>query len=134
VGVDGGDYHSVQVSAYPEATMTMTCPGNPPRVSQIPFDSVWLLNVLMQKNTHSGGAIYKGTQTFDPANPNLPMSPGQALPELQNSIAGAFLTPEMTAKLKEAQEALERIKVERGGRIVYTFEWELKPAAGAPAP
>jgi hypothetical protein len=131
VGQTGGDYHSVQVSAVnPAATMTMTCPGNPPRVSQIPFDSVWLLNVLMEKNTHNGDVVYKGTQTLDPANPlpNIPMSPGQAISTLPN------VTPGIEAALREAQAALERIKTESGGKVVYTFEWELKPVAGAPAP
>jgi hypothetical protein len=131
VGQYGGDYHSVQVSAVnPAASMTMTCPGNPPRVSQIPFDSVWLLNVISEKNTHDTGVVYKGTQTLDPANPlpNIPMSPGQAISTLPN------VTPGIEAALREAQAALERIKAESGGKMVYTFEWALKPVAGAPAP
>ena len=131
VGKPGGDYHSVQISAVnPAARMTMTCPGNPPRVSQIPFDSVWLLNVLMEKNTHNGDVVYKGTQTLDPGNPlpNIPMSPGQAISGLPN------VTPGIEAALREAQAALERIKTESGGKVVYTFDWELTPVNGAPAP
>jgi hypothetical protein len=34
--------------------------------------------------------------------------------------------------MKEAQEALDRIAAERGGRVVYTFEWELQPRSGTP--
>jgi hypothetical protein len=136
VGADGGDFHCVQISAVdPGAMMTKTCPGTPPLVTKVPFDSVWLLHVLSEKNTHGGGAVYEGKQTFDPGNvqPNLTMSPAQALSNLQNAPgAGAFITPEIQRQLKEAQAALDRLAAESGGRIVYTFEWELTPVAGGP--
>jgi hypothetical protein len=138
VGADGGDFHSVQVSAVdPSARMSKTCPGDPPMVSLVPFDSVWLLHVLSEKNTHNGGPVYKGKQTFDTANPlpNMPMSPGEALKILPSAPgAGAFITPEIEAQLKEAQRALERMAAESGGKVVYTFEWELKPVAGTSSP
>jgi hypothetical protein len=112
--------------------LTVTCPGNPPVVTKEPFGVQWLLNVLQQANTHeSGGIVYKGKQTFDPARiqNNTPMNPGSALSGLldANSPGRGFLTDEMQQKLKEAQAALDRIAAERGGRVVYTFEWELKP-------
>ena len=68
VGVDGGDFHSVMVSAgNPGATYTKTCPGDPPRITQEAFRSGWLLQVLSQMNTHTGTAVeFKGTHTFDP--------------------------------------------------------------------
>jgi hypothetical protein len=135
VGADGGDFHSVQVSAFdPSQTMTETCPGSPPRVRKVPFHSTWLLHIVYEKNSHNGGAVYKGKQTFDIANPlpNVPMSPGEALSILPNAPGvGAFITPEIQAQLKAAQEAFDRMAAE-SGKMVYTFEWELKPAAGAP--
>ncbi len=68
VGVDGGDFHSVMVSAgNPGATYTKTCPGDPPRITQEAFRSGWLLQILSQMNTHTGTAVaFKGTLTFDP--------------------------------------------------------------------
>jgi hypothetical protein len=138
VGANDGDFHSLRVQAVdPSAMKTVTCPGAPPTVSREPFDSVWLLHVLSEKNSHGSGAAYKGKQTFDFANPqaNMPMSPGEALKILPDATgAGAFITPEMQRALKEAQEALDRIAAESGGKTVYTFEWELKPTAGAPPP
>lgn len=127
-----GDYHSVEVSAIDaRAIQTVTCPGNPPVVTKEPFRVQYLLHVLHQANTHeTGGAIvYKGKQTFDPARiqNNLPMSPGSALSNLLTSPGGAFITPEIQRQLKEAQGALDRIAAEGGGKVVYTFEWELKP-------
>ena len=73
--------------------------------------------------------VFKGKQTFDPARiqNNLPMSPGSALSSLLNSPGGAFITPEIQRQLKEAQGALDRVAAESGGKVVYTFEWELKP-------
>lgn len=133
VGEKNGDYHSIQVSAVAiDGMLTVTCPGDPPTVTKEPFRVQWLLNVLHQTNTHeSGGIVYKGKQTFDPARieNNIPMNPASALSALldANSPGRGFITPEMQAKLKEAQAALDRIAAERGGQVVYTFEWELKP-------
>jgi hypothetical protein len=93
--------------------------------------------VLSEKNTHNGGAVYKGKQSLDPANPQatMPMTPGNALQILSGAPgAGAFMTPEIQAQLKEAQQGLERLAAEKGGQVVYTFEWELKPVAGTSPP
>lgn len=135
VGVTGGDYHSISISAIPDTTMRKTCPGDPPIITQERFGVQWLTYVLHQTNTHeAGGAIYRGRQTFDPDNiqNNIPMSPGGALSGLLTSPARGFITPEMQRQLKEAQEALDRIAAERSGRIVYTFDWELKPRIRSP--
>jgi len=138
VGVDGGDFHSIQIPAVnASATMKKTCPGDPPIVSVEPMGVGHLLNVLSQPNTHIGNAVmFRGTQNFDPARiqNNLPMSPDSALSGLLNSPARGFITPEIQQKLKEAQSAMDRIAAERGGRMVYTFEWELQPRSGTPQP
>lgn len=137
VGLDGGDFHSLRVSAFdPNARMTVTCPGNPPRVTKEPFESVWLAMVVYQSNSHDGRtAVFKGPQTLDAARitDNVPVSPGQALSILKNAPGvGGFITPEIQQKLKEAQAALERNAAENSGKLVYTFDWELRPMSGAP--
>jgi hypothetical protein len=137
VGLDGGDFHSLKVSAFdPGARMSVTCPGNPPTVTKEPFESVWLAMVVHQSNSHNGStAVFKGPQTLDAARitDNIPVSPGQALSILKNAPgAGAFLTPEIQQKLKEAQAALEQNAAENSGKLVYTFDWELRPMSGTP--
>ena len=41
-------------------------------------------------------------------------------------------TPEIQQKLKEAQAALERNAAQNSGKLVYTFDWDLRPMSGAP--
>jgi hypothetical protein len=118
--------------------MTVTCPGNPPIVTREPFDSVWLAMVVHQSNSHDAGtAGFKGHQTLDAARvtDNVPVSPGQALSMLKNAPGvGALITPDIQQKLKEAQAALERNAAENSGKLVYTFDWDLRPMSGAPPP
>lgn len=115
VSKQGGDFHSVEISAInPTAMMTKTCPGDPPRVSQEPFAAQWLLKILTQKNTHVGDAVhFTGRQTLDPERfqDNLPP---EALEVLKN--------------FPQANALLNR----RGGKMVYTFDWELKPRVRSP--
>jgi hypothetical protein len=138
VGEKGGDFHSVKISAIPVepgAQLTKTCPGNPPVVTREPFRVQWLLMILTAPNIHTGNAVmFAGTQTFDPARiqDNMPMNPSSALSGLLNSAGRGFITPEIQRQLKEAQEALDRVAAERSGRMVYTFEWELKPRVRTP--
>jgi hypothetical protein len=137
IGLDGGDFHSVRVSAWdPNARVTETCPGNPPRVSRVGLEAGWLSHVIYQKNTHqNGSAVFKGPQTLDAARlqDNIPVGPGQALQILQNSPGTApFMTPEVQRALKEAQEAMNRSAAENSGKLVYTFQWDLHPMSGTP--
>lgn len=55
VVVGPGDNHSVLVSAYDQAaTYTVTCPGDPPTVSEAPFQAVYLLLILGWPNSDDG--------------------------------------------------------------------------------
>lgn len=67
VGLDGGDFHSVIVSAFDaDARYTKTCPGDPPIVTKEPFEAGYLLHILWQKNTHEEGRIiFKGMLSYD---------------------------------------------------------------------
>ncbi len=107
-----GDYHSVQVRAMdPRDLVTVTCPGNPPTVTKEPFRADYLLNILQQTNTHEpGGVVFKGPQDFDPDRIPVP-SFALELPGVKEMLASR-----------------------RTGRMVYRFEWELRPSAGAPGP
>jgi hypothetical protein len=160
VGLDGGDFHSVQVSAVnPTAMYTKTCPGNPPRLSQEPFKSVWLLNVLSQKNTHTGTAVqFTGAQTLDPGrfqdslpqvardfllgNPTLGPTSGRgrggtpgAAPTTSPfaNLPGidAATAAEIDRAMREARSALQQADLQ-SGQTVYTFNWDLRPMTGAP--
>ena len=112
---DGGDFHSIKVSAFdPNARETHTCPGNPPTVTQSAFRAVWLLQILTQANTHKGKAVsYVGQQTFDPDR-------------FQDSLPPAAL--EALKNIPQAAAALKQ----RGGKLVYTFDWELRPRQSGP--
>jgi hypothetical protein len=137
IGLDGGDFHSVRVSAWdPNARVTMTCPGNPPRVTRVGLEAAWLLHAIYQTNTHQNGSVvFKGPQTLDAARlqDNIPVGPGQALQILQNGPGTAqFMTPEVQRALKEAQAAMDKMAAESSGKLVYTFDWEMKPMTGAP--
>jgi hypothetical protein len=153
VGVGGGDFHSLKVSAInPAATYTKTCPGDPPVVTQEPFRAGWLLQVLTQMNTHTGSAVtFSGTQTFDPDRfqdnlpqvardflaGNAPLVPtpqrggsAPAAPPLSNLPPG--IDPaEIEAAMARARQALQEADLQ-AGRVVYTFKWDLKPMTGAP--
>jgi hypothetical protein len=116
VGRDGGDFHSVEVSAVDsKAMMIKTCPGDPPSVSEEPFRVQYLLKILSQPNAHDGtSAAYRGKVSFDPERfqdqlPTAARNLVESLPEFKEFLSTA-----------------------RPGRMVYTFEYELKPRAGAP--
>lgn len=111
----GGDFHSIKVSAFdPNARVTKTCPGNPPSVTMDVFRSVWLTQILTQANTHQGKAVsYVGHQTFDPDR-------------FQDSLPPAAL--EVLKNFPQAAGALNQ----RGGKFVYTFDWELRPRQSGP--
>ena len=51
-----GDNHSLIINAYPGpgTTFTVTCPGDPPTVSQLPFDGGLLLEALGFPNSENG--------------------------------------------------------------------------------
>ncbi|HSP54183.1 MAG TPA: dockerin type I domain-containing protein [Dehalococcoidia bacterium] len=53
-----GDFHSVIVRAYNVgATTTITCPGDPPSVSQGAFDAIYLLLITSQANSDQGKTL-----------------------------------------------------------------------------
>jgi hypothetical protein len=161
VGADGGDFHSIEVSASdPNARIRKTCPGNPPRVTMEPLDAVWLSHVLSQKNTHSGSDVtFVGNQTVDPerfqdmlpqaardfifGNPTLgptagPGSGGTPGAAPTTSPFGNLQLPpdidpsQLNSAIAEARRAMQQQLNVQGGHIVYTFKWNLKPMTGAP--
>jgi hypothetical protein len=78
------------------------------------FRSVWLTQILTQANTHQGKAVsYVGHQTFDPDR-------------FQDSLPPAAL--EVLKNFPQAAGALNQ----RGGKFVYTFDWELRPRQSGP--
>jgi len=134
VGGDSGDFHSIMVSAFdPAAKKKVACPGKPPEYE--PFDSAYLLHIISQPNNQiAGGLVFKGTQTFDPGRVQggLDTSPADTLAALTTGpgaslIPPGLITPEIQAKLREAQAGLEKVAAERSGKIVYDFQWDLRP-------
>jgi hypothetical protein len=115
VSKEGGDFHSIHISAFdPAAPVTKTCPGNPRPITIRGYFTQYLSKVLSQPNTHIGNdVVYSGRQTldFDRFQDNLPPA---ALEVLKN--------------LPQAQEMLNR----QGGKNFYTFEWEMKPRRRSP--
>lgn len=60
VVVAPGDNHSTIITAYnPAATLTVTCPGDPPTITHIGFDAGFLLHILGWPNS-DGGTRYTG--------------------------------------------------------------------------
>jgi Family of unknown function (DUF6055) len=111
VGRGGGDFHSIWINAYnlDDPAEIRTCPGNPPRITRGAFRSAYLLHILMQANTHDGNAVsFKGRQTLDPER-------------FQDNLVPPAL--EALKSFPGASQMLNR----RGGKMVYTFEWELRP-------
>jgi hypothetical protein len=115
VSKDGGDFHSVKVMTFsPSARMRKICP-NIEEPQKDAFDSAILLNVLSEPNTHNGNAVsYKGHQTFDPDRFEDQLPPAAR---------------ELLKNMPQAQQALRNRPAP--GRLVYTFDWELRPR---PAP
>lgn len=114
VGLTGGDFHSVMVSAFnpdPDVAFTKTCPGDPPQVSKYPSPAHWLLHIPSQPNVYDGSTVvFKGQKSYDQGKLmdflNL-LPPGTQLPQV-------------------AIDALNRT-ASAGGIRLYTWEWELKP-------
>ena len=161
VGADGGDFHSIEVSASDAAArIRKTCPGNPPAVTMESLDAFWLLHILSQKNTHTGSDVtFRGTQTLDPerfqdslpqvardflfGNPTLgpAQGPGRGATPGAAPTTSPFenlpLPPnidpaQINSAMEEARRALQQQLNVQGGNIVYTFNWNLKPMTGAP--
>ena len=163
VGLDGGDFHSINVAASDSnARIRKTCPGNPPRVTMEPLEAAWLVQVLSEKNTHSGADVtFTGSQSLDPArfqdslpqvardflegNPTLGPTAGRgrngrpaAAPTTTPFFNLPGVDPATTAEIeramRDARGALRQAQANMpGGRLVYTFDWNLKPA-GPPPP
>jgi hypothetical protein len=100
VGPDGGDFHSVMVSAFnPAARLTKTCPGDPPTVTKDLFGAGYLLHILWRKNIYEQDRlVLSGMQVYDAGKADafldlLPPGPGrdvarQALSQAQGSPSG----------------------------------------------
>lgn len=118
VAKQNGDFHSVEVSATdPDAKgIIMTCPGDPPSVTEGYFQGQWLLHILYQPNTYDGATVvFKGTKTFDAGDPMGFLSllpPGVTLPGI-------------------ARQALPQASTSGTSRL-NTWEWELRPMTGLP--
>lgn len=113
VGPDGGDFHSVMVSAFdPDARVTKTCPGI---ITKESFDAGYLLHTVREKNTYEAGRIiFKGKLSFDSRNPLDLLPPGTA----------AAIPDEMREVISEAASG-------SGPRTRYTWEWNLWPTRPA---
>lgn len=119
VGLTGGDFHSVMVSAFnpdPDVAFTKTCPGDPPQVTKYASPAHWLLQIPSQPNVYDGSTVvFKGQKSYDQGKLmdflNL-LPPGTQLPQI-------------------ALDALSRTSSAPGIRL-YTWEWELKPLPAAP--
>lgn len=119
VGRDGGDFHSVLVSAFnpdPDVAFTKTCPGSPPQVTKYAPEVHWLLHILSQPNIYDGGTVvFKGQKSYDQRKLmdflNL-LPPGTQLPQI-------------------ALDALNQASNATGSSL-YTWKWDLKPLPAAP--
>jgi hypothetical protein len=113
VGLDGGDFHSIKVSATNRnAFFRKTCPGDPPIIDKYFSGAVWLLLVLSEKNIYQGPTVaFTGTKTVDLAASMGFMSmlpPGTVLPDI-------------------ALQALRQQGATSNKSEVYTWNWELHP-------
>jgi hypothetical protein len=113
VGPDGGDFYSVMVKAFdPGARLKQTCPGHPPKVTEVVPEAVYLLHILWRKNVYEDGRLaLSGNQVFDAGKTDafldlLPSGPGRdfAIQQLSKS-------PVSTS----------------GTSRQYTWEWTLIP-------
>jgi hypothetical protein len=114
VGLDGGDFHSVEVSAVnPEAAFTKTCPGDPPTVSKHFNPAAWLLHIVWEPNTYEGATVvFKGTQEFDLGKPLgfLKLLPPGADAAIPDQMRQALLRDSSPGKIQ-----------------LYTWKWGLRP-------
>jgi|GEM_PF-5764144 len=118
VGLTGGDFHSVMVSAFnpdPDVAFTKTCPGDPPQVTKYASPAHWLLQIPSQPNVYDGSTVvFKGQKSYDQGKLmdflNL-LPPGTQLPQI-------------------ALDALSQTSSAPGIRL-YTWEWELQPLPAA---
>lgn len=118
VGLTGGDFHSVMVSAFnpdPDVAFSKTCPGDPPQVTKYASPVHWLLHIPSQPNVYVGSTVvFKGQKSYDQGNLmdflNL-LPPGTQLPQVAiDALAQTSAAP---------------------GSVLYTWEWELKPLPAA---
>jgi hypothetical protein len=112
VGVDGGDFHSIKVSATNRnAFFKETCPGNPPTVDKYFSGAVWLLLVVSEKNLYDGSTVvFKGSKTVD-----LAASMG-----FMSMLPPGTVLPDIALQALQQQPASNRSEV-------YTWNWELRP-------
>ena len=116
VGPDGGDFHSVIVSAFnPNARLKQTCPRNPPTVTEVISEAGYLLHILWRKNMYEEGRlVLSGMQVYDAGKPDdflnlLPPGPGRDL---------------ASRALSQAQVSTSRTSRQ------YIWEWSLFPVSG----
>jgi hypothetical protein len=112
VGLDGGDFPSVMVSASnPKAVFKKTCPG--PQVIDAGNPAAFLLHIISQPNSHVGSSVaFKGTKTIDLDKPTgfldlLPPGPARDM----------------------ARKAFGQAPSQGSGTSssVYTWDWDLQP-------
>ena len=133
IGLGGGDFHHVMIAAAPNASMRKTCPG--PVVTNHPFQAGYLLHIVSNANTHDGSVVaYKGNQQLDMGDPfaNLPDTArdfGFVFPGGQQTGPGPSPPSQGIEDLPQVKEMLRNFQK---GRVVYTFEYELRP--GPPPP
>lgn len=114
IGQDGGDFHSVMISAFNrDARLKKTCPGNPPTVTEELFEAGYLLHIIFRKNMYEerGLLVLSGMQVTDVGKPDaildmLPPGPGRDI--ASQALSQAQASPSRNSR-------------------VYTWEWALYP-------
>jgi hypothetical protein len=104
------------------APVKKTCPG--PTVTNDYVPAAVLLQILSEPNKVDSGAVYKGQQTLDLANPFA------SLPAIPGAPSGAPRLPNMP----DIPGLAAALKGMATGRTVYTFQWELRPKNGTLPP
>ncbi|SLM48711.1 protein of unknown function [Nitrospira japonica] len=112
VGLDGGDFHSIKVSATSRnAFFKKTCPGDPLIVTKYFSGVGWLLLVVSEKNIYQGPTVaFTGTKTVDVA----------ASMGFMSMLPPGTVLPDVALQALQQQSASNRSEV-------YTWNWELRP-------
>jgi hypothetical protein len=114
VGPDGGDFHSVIVTAFnPDARLKKTCPGDPPTVTEDLFEAGYLLHIVFRKNMYEerGLLVLSGMQVLNVGRPDAILDmlpPGPARDVARQALSQAQASTSGTSRL-------------------YTWEWALYP-------
>jgi len=101
IGPGGGNFHSVMVKAFnPEAKLIMTCPGDPPTVTEEFFEAGYLLHIVWEKNILCDEYLeFWGERSFDLNDPlfavllSIPPGPNRSIAIEALQMGGAERNP-----------------------------------------